>query len=133
MEQSVWNQQHREEHADPGAHHQGELSKRIHQQVKVQHQSAPKDKKNEKLSGSGLSKFKNDLSNLCPKQKQTKQTFIKSIVHSSLLLPAFINEIYHKCTEDKQNEERNKHVVNGPDVIHLKKLARKTNRKLASI
>lgn len=63
-----------------------------------------------------------DLSNVFPKQKQMKQKFIKSIIPSSLILPAFINEIYHKCTEDKQNEERNKHVVDGPDVIHLKKL-----------
>lgn len=110
MEQSVGNQQHREEHADPCAHHQGELSKCIHQQVKLKHQSEAKDKKNAKLLGSGLSKFKHDLSHF------------KSIIPSSLILPAFINEIYHKCTEDKQNEECNKHVVDGPDVIHFKKL-----------
>lgn len=47
----------------------------------------------------------------------------KNLKHnSSLTLPAFINEIYHKGTEDEQNEQRNEHVVDGPDVIHLKKL-----------
>lgn len=35
-------------------------------------------------------------------------------------LPAFINEIYHQCTEDKENEQGDKHVVDSPDVVHLK-------------
>lgn len=47
----------------------------------------------------------------------------------SLILPAFINEIYHKCTEDKENEEGNKHVVDGPDVVHFKQLAAEKQKK----
>lgn len=51
-------------------------------------------------------------------------------MRSSLILPAFINEIYHQCTEDKENEESNKHVVDGPDVVHLKQLtARNMNHR----
>lgn len=43
VEQSIGNQQHRQEHADPCAHHQRELSKCIDQQVKVQHQPEAKE------------------------------------------------------------------------------------------
>lgn len=39
VEEGVGDQQHRQEHADPRAQHQRELSKRIDQQVKVQHRS----------------------------------------------------------------------------------------------
>ncbi len=45
VELGVGNQQHRQEHADPRAHHQRELSKRIDQQVKVQHQSEAEEMK----------------------------------------------------------------------------------------
>lgn len=56
----------------------------------------------------------------------------KSRMHSRSILPAFINEIYHKCTEDEENEEGDKHVVDGPDVVHLKQLtAEKHKRKWA--
>lgn len=55
-------------------------------------------------------------------------------MHSRLILPAFINEIYHKCTEDEENEEGDKHVVDGPDVVHLKQLtAEKHKRKWAYV
>ncbi|TNN89248.1 hypothetical protein EYF80_000536 [Liparis tanakae] len=47
VEQRVRDQQHGQEHADPRAHHQGELSKRIDQQVKVQHHGG------EKTAGTG--------------------------------------------------------------------------------
>lgn len=42
------------------------------------------------------------------------------IVWSSL--PSFVNEIHHQGTEDEENEQSNKHVVDGPDVVHLKQL-----------
>lgn len=45
VEQSVGNHQHREEHADPRAHHQGNLSKGIDQQVEVQNQPGMRVKK----------------------------------------------------------------------------------------
>lgn len=45
VEQGVGNQQHRQEHADPCAHHQGDLAERINQQVKVQHQSGDRETK----------------------------------------------------------------------------------------
>lgn len=45
VEQGVGNQQHRQEHADPRADHQRELSKCVDQQVKFQHQSEAKKKK----------------------------------------------------------------------------------------
>lgn len=35
-------------------------------------------------------------------------------------LPSLINVVHHKCAEDEQNEESNKHVVDGPDMIHFK-------------
>lgn len=44
MEKRVGNQQSREEHADPCAYHQRDLSKRIDEQVKVQHQSEDGEK-----------------------------------------------------------------------------------------
>lgn len=37
-------------------------------------------------------------------------------------LPSFINEINHKSAEDEENEQGNKHVVDSPDVVHLKQL-----------
>lgn len=43
VEQGVGNQQHRQEHADPRAHHQRDLSERIDQQVKVQHQPGDRE------------------------------------------------------------------------------------------
>lgn len=43
----------------------------------------------------------------------------------SFTLPAFINEVYHQCTENKENEQGNKHVVDRPDVVHLKQLTAK--------
>lgn len=49
------------------------------------------------------------------------------MIHSRFLLPAFINEIYHKCTEDKKNEQGDEHVVDGPDVVHLKQLTVRKN------
>lgn len=45
VEQNVGNHQHREEHADPRDHHQRNLSKRIDQQVEVQHQPGGRVKK----------------------------------------------------------------------------------------
>lgn len=39
-----------------------------------------------------------------------------------LSLPAFIDEIYNKCAENKENEPSNEHVVDGPDVVDLKQL-----------
>lgn len=49
------------------------------------------------------------------------------------VLPSFINVIYHKCAEDKEDEECNEHVVNSSDVVHFKQLtgnANQTNHKL---
>lgn len=43
VEQGEGNQQHRQKHANPCAHHQGELSKRVDQQVKIQHQSETRE------------------------------------------------------------------------------------------
>lgn len=60
VEQGVGNHQHRQEHADPCAHHQRDLSKRIDQQVKVQHQSEAKGDKVEMRNLKDLTKFKND-------------------------------------------------------------------------
>jgi len=48
VEQRVRDQHHGQEHADPRANHQGELSKCIDQQVKVQHQSEAKEIKVER-------------------------------------------------------------------------------------
>lgn len=39
VEQGEGNEQHGQKHANPRAHHQGELSKCVDQQVKIQHQS----------------------------------------------------------------------------------------------
>lgn len=39
-----------------------------------------------------------------------------------LHLPSFINEINHEGAEDEENEQGNKHVVDSPDVVHLKQL-----------
>lgn len=39
---------------------------------------------------------------------------------NTTILPSFINVIYHQCTEDKENEQGDKHVVDCPDVVHLK-------------
>ena len=52
-------------------------------------------------------------------------------MRSCLILPAFINEIHHKCTEDKENEQGNKHVVNGPDVINFKQLTAEKKGKMS--
>lgn len=45
LEQTERNHQRREEHADPRAHHQRNLSKRIDQQVEVQHQPGRREEK----------------------------------------------------------------------------------------
>lgn len=39
-----------------------------------------------------------------------------------LHLPSFINEINHQGAEDEENEQGNEHVVDSPDVVHLKQL-----------
>lgn len=46
----------------------------------------------------------------------------KGKIQGTFILPAFINEIYHKCAKNKENEQGNEHVVDGPDVVHLKQL-----------
>lgn len=43
-------------------------------------------------------------------------------VQGGFILPAFIYEIYHQSAEDEEDEESNEHVVDGPDVVHFKKL-----------
>lgn len=83
VEQGVRNQQHRQEHADPRAHHQRDLSKCIDQQVKVQNQSG----RWEIRQSSPYSKWQKKKNSLQP-----------------ATLPAFVNEINHQCTEDKENE-----------------------------
>lgn len=53
-----------------------------------------------------------------------KNLFFFFFINSSLglHLPSFINEINHKGAEDEENEQGNKHVVDSPDVVHLKQL-----------
>lgn len=43
VEQAEGNQQHRQKHANPRAHHQGDLSKGIDQQVEIQYQSKTRE------------------------------------------------------------------------------------------
>lgn len=48
-----------------------------------------------------------------------------------LVLPSFINVIYNKRAQDKENKEGNKHVIYCSDVVHLKQLTVNTvQRKL---
>ena len=50
------------------------------------------------------------------------------------VLPSFINVIYCKCAENKENEEGNEHVIYCSDVVHLKQLTVNTVQiKLISI
>lgn len=58
-----------------------------------------------------------------------KNAIKKSWWQQSSTLPAFINEIYHQCTEDKENEQGDKHVVDGTDVVHLKQLTAKGKKR----
>lgn len=39
-----------------------------------------------------------------------------------IVLPSFINVIYHKSAEDEEDEEGDKHVIYCPDVVHFKQL-----------
>lgn len=45
-----------------------------------------------------------------------------------MTLPAFLNHIDHQCAKDEENEQGYKHVVDSPDVVHLKKLTAETQK-----
>lgn len=47
---------------------------------------------------------------------------IKNINRGSFILPSFVKEIYHERTEDEENEQSDKHVIDSPDVVHLEQL-----------
>lgn len=52
-----------------------------------------------------------------------------------VFLPSFINEVNHEGAEDEENEQGNKHVVDSPDVVHLKQLTggNSSSRRLDSL
>lgn len=41
----------------------------------------------------------------------------------SIFLPSLINAVYHKGAKNEDDQEGNKHVVDGSDVVHFKQLA----------